>query len=162
MTTLTEPARAMVRVRELAAHPVAVSFAAGLVLHLLWWLLLANSGGDIAAQDAWAEFARAHPGSAYNLSWYGGMHTASYSLISPFVMAALGVRNLLHAGSYIPTIQLVFELPSYRRKVRGASTGAYAMNDWSGGDRGDIGLGSHAGRGETIVRRKIVGIILTT
>lgn len=95
MTTLTEPARAMVRVRELAAHPVAVSFAAGLVLHLLWWLLLANSGGDIAAQDAWAEFARAHPGSAYNLSWYGGMHTASYSLISPFVMAALGVRTTM-------------------------------------------------------------------
>jgi hypothetical protein len=92
MTTLTQPART-VRLR--AAHPVAASFAAGLVLHLLWWLVLANSGGDIAAQDAWAEFARAHPGSAYNLSWYGGMHAASYSLISPFVMAALGVRTTM-------------------------------------------------------------------
>jgi hypothetical protein len=94
-TTLTQPASPTVQVRGLAAHPVAASFVAGLVLHLLWWLVLANSGGDIAAQDAWAEFARAHPGSAYNLSWYGGMHSASYSLISPFVMAAIGVRTTM-------------------------------------------------------------------
>jgi len=67
---------------------------AAAALHVIW-ALLANDGGDIAAQDAWAEFARAHPGSAYNLSWYGGMHTASYSLISPFVMAAIGVRTTM-------------------------------------------------------------------
>nr|WP_236243106.1 MFS transporter [Streptomyces sp. CC228A] len=62
---------------------------------MLWFLLLANSGGDLAAQDAWARFAADHPGSAYNLSWYGGMHTASYSLLSPYVMAVLGVRTTM-------------------------------------------------------------------
>jgi hypothetical protein len=93
MTALLEPTRREVDVR--VVHPVATSFAVGLLLHLVWLLLLANSGGDIAAQDAWAEFARLHPGTAYNLSWYGGMHAASYSLISPFVMAALGVRTTM-------------------------------------------------------------------
>ena len=70
------------------------------VLHLLWWWLLANSGGDIAAQDAWAEFARDHPGSAYNLAWYGGMHPVSYSILSPYLMALAGVRTtMIVAGS---------------------------------------------------------------
>lgn len=99
MTALAEPApdrtRGAAGLRAAVSHPVVTTLAVALVLHLLWWPLLANSGGDIAAQDAWAEFARTHPGSAYNLAWYGGIHTASYSLISPFVMAALGVRTTM-------------------------------------------------------------------
>lgn len=71
------------------------AFVLAAVLHLLWWWLLANSGGDIAAQDAWAEFARAHPGSAYTFAWYGGMHPVSYSVLSPYLMAALGVRTTM-------------------------------------------------------------------
>lgn len=65
------------------------------LLHLVWWRFLATSGGDIAAQDAWAEFAREYPGSAYNLSWYGGMHPVSYSVVSPYLMAVLGVRTTM-------------------------------------------------------------------
>ncbi|MFF3331120.1 hypothetical protein ACFYWX_16390 [Streptomyces sp. NPDC002888] len=65
-----------------------------LPLYAIWWLFLATGGGDLAAQEAWAGFASRHGGSAYNLFWYGGMHTANYSLISPYLMAALGVRTV--------------------------------------------------------------------
>ncbi|WP_406478338.1 hypothetical protein [Streptomyces sp. NBC_01615] len=63
-----------------------------LPLYAVWWAFLATGGGDLAAQEAWAGFASRNGGSAYNLFWYGGMHTANYSLISPYLMAALGVR----------------------------------------------------------------------
>ncbi|EST39478.1 hypothetical protein N566_01740, partial [Streptomycetaceae bacterium MP113-05] len=52
-------------------------------------------GGDLAAQDAWAEFVGRHPLSAYNLAWYGGMHPVSYSVLSPYLMAVVGVRPTL-------------------------------------------------------------------
>jgi hypothetical protein len=71
-----------------------------LVLHLLWLRFLGGTGGDLPAQDAWTSFAVAHPESAYNLSWYGGMHPASYSLISPYLMGVVGVRAaMLVAGT---------------------------------------------------------------
>ncbi|MFF5482867.1 hypothetical protein ACFY5C_36940 [Streptomyces sp. NPDC012935] len=63
-------------------------------LYAIWALFLATGGGDLAAQDAWTGFATQHGGSAYNLFWYGGTHTANYSLISPYLMAALGVRTV--------------------------------------------------------------------
>ena len=83
-----------------AAAPVLGAMLLAGVLHLLWWRFLANAGGDIAAQDAWAEFARAHPDSAYNFAWYGGMHPVSYSVLSPYFMAVLGVRpTMVLAGT---------------------------------------------------------------
>ena len=82
-------------VARLSAHPVLAALLTAAVLHLLWWWLLANSGGDIAAQDAWAEFARDHPGSAYNLAWYGGMPPVSYRILSPYLMALAGVRTTM-------------------------------------------------------------------
>nr|WP_237499889.1 hypothetical protein [Streptomyces sp. SID8379] len=63
-----------------------------LPLYAVWAGLLATGGGDLAAQQAWARFAADHGASAYNLFWYGGMHTANYSLISPYLMAGIGVR----------------------------------------------------------------------
>ncbi|WP_101392567.1 hypothetical protein [Streptomyces sp. TLI_146] len=65
-----------------------------LPLYAVWALFLATGGGDLAAQLAWAGFASRHPGSAYNLSWYGGAHTANYSLLTPWLMAAFGVRTV--------------------------------------------------------------------
>ncbi|MET8246170.1 MFS transporter [Streptomyces sp. NPDC005202] len=76
-------------------HPaLSVTGVAG-VLHIIWFFTFANSGGDLAAQDAWAEFVGRHPDSAYNLAWYGGMHPVSYSVVSPYLMSVLGVRTTM-------------------------------------------------------------------
>ena len=84
------PLRGFLR-RHLVLSVTALSGA----LHLIWFFAFANSGGDLAAQDAWAEFVGRHPDSAYNLAWYGGMHPVSYSVISPYLMSVLGVRTTM-------------------------------------------------------------------
>ncbi|WP_245997674.1 MFS transporter [Streptomyces armeniacus] len=76
-------------------YPVWAAMLLASVLHILWLWLIASGGGDLAAQDAWAEFVGRHPDSAYNLAWYGGMHPVSYSVISPYLMAVFGVRPML-------------------------------------------------------------------
>ncbi|MEW1723167.1 hypothetical protein [Streptomyces sp. NPDC093109] len=68
--------------------------AAAVPLYALWAAFLATGGGDLAAQFAWAGFMARHPGSAYNLSWYGGTHTVNYSVLAPPLMALLGVRTV--------------------------------------------------------------------
>lgn len=69
-----------------------------LPLYAVWAAFLATGGGDLAAQEAWARFASEHGASAYGLFWYGGMHTANYSLISPYLMAAVGVKTVTVAS----------------------------------------------------------------
>ncbi|MFF5440764.1 MFS transporter [Streptomyces achromogenes] len=81
--------------RRLLRHPVLSVTALAGVLHIIWFFTFANSGGDLAAQDAWAEFVGRHPDSAYNLAWYGGMHPVSYSVVSPYLMSVLGVRTTM-------------------------------------------------------------------
>ena len=57
-------------------------------LHLL---LRPRTGTDIAAQIARASFADAHPLTPVDLSWYAGVHPYGYSLLSPYVMNAVGI-----------------------------------------------------------------------
>ncbi|KPI14438.1 hypothetical protein OK074_8643 [Actinobacteria bacterium OK074] len=80
-------------------------------LYALWAWFLATGGGDLAAQDAWAAFASRYGDSAYNLFWYGGTHTANYSVISPYLMAAFGVRTVTVASgvaaSWLTAVLLV-------------------------------------------------------
>jgi hypothetical protein len=78
-----------------SGHPVVTATAVAAVAHIVWFFFFANSGGDLAAQDAWAEFVGRHPASAYNLAWYGGMHPVSYSVVSPYLMSVLGVRTTM-------------------------------------------------------------------
>ncbi|WP_433231426.1 MFS transporter [Actinomadura formosensis] len=80
--------------RKRVRHPVVAATAAAAVLHLVWALFLANEGGDLAAQAAWTDFAWNHPGAAYSFAWYGGMHPASYSVMSPHLMALFGIRTV--------------------------------------------------------------------
>jgi hypothetical protein len=85
--------RPLVAPRRRWDRPAVVAGLVAGVLSLAWALWLARDGGDLAAQYAWTAFVRNHPGSAYNLSWYGGIHPASYSVISPYLMALIGVRT---------------------------------------------------------------------
>lgn len=65
-----------------------------LPLYLVWGAYLATGGGDLAAQLVWADIGGRHLGRPYIFSWYGGMHMANYSVISPMLMSLIGVRAL--------------------------------------------------------------------
>ncbi|MFI6131996.1 hypothetical protein [Micromonospora sp. NPDC051141] len=70
---------------------VAVSAASALVLAVLL-LVLPATGSDLSAQVARAGFFAAHGPALVDLRWYGGVHPWGYSLVSPPLMALLGVR----------------------------------------------------------------------
>ncbi|MFI5756137.1 MFS transporter [Streptomyces sp. NPDC051569] len=125
-------------------HPVLFTTVVAAVAHVLWFLFFANSGGDLAAQDAWAEFVGRHPDSAYNLAWYGGMHPVSYSVVSPYLMSVLGVRTtmmLAGTASAALTALILVRVRAVRNPVACALAGvfAYLCNALSG--RVTFGLG---------------------
>jgi hypothetical protein len=111
-------------------HPVAsVTVLAGL-LHVVWFFTFANSGGDLAAQDAWAEFVGRHPDSAYNLAWYGGMHPVSYSVVSPYLMSVLGVRTTLMIAGTISAgllMMILIRSRAIRKPLAPALAGVFAL-----------------------------------
>lgn len=125
-------------------HPVLLTTAVAAAVHLLWFFFFANSGGDIAAQDAWAEFVGRHPGTAYNLAWYGGVHPVSYSVVSPYLMSVLGVRSTMMIAGTVSsalTALILVRVPAVRNPLACALAGAFAYlcNALSG--RVTFGLG---------------------
>lgn len=100
-----------------------------LPLYAVWYLCLATGGGDLAAQEAWAQFVSQHGGSAYNLFWYGGMHTANYSLISPYLMAAIGVRTVTVVSGLVASwlAAVLVERAGVRRPVGPALLASLAL-----------------------------------
>ena len=132
------------RWRRLLGHPVTLATIAAAVTHILWFFFFANSGGDIAAQDAWAEFVGRHPGTAYNLAWYGGMHPVSYSVVSPYLMSVLGVRTtmmIVGTVSAALTALILVRVRAVRNPLACSLAGvfAYLCNALSG--RVTFGLG---------------------
>ncbi|KIF69417.1 membrane protein [Streptomyces sp. AcH 505] len=128
----------------LRRHPVLLTALVAAVVHLVWFFFLANSGGDIAAQDAWAEFVGRHPDSAYNLAWYGGMHPVSYSVVSPYLMSVLGVRTTMMVVGTVSaalTALILVRVPAVRNPVWCSFAGVFAFlcNALSG--RVTFGLG---------------------
>ncbi|WP_171166857.1 MFS transporter [Streptomyces sp. I05A-00742] len=122
--------RGLPRARALLTGTVPITVFVAAVLHVVWRLVFANSGGDLAAQDAWAEFALQHPDSAYNLAWYGGMHPVSYSAISPYLMAQLGVRpTMMIAGTVASGLiaLLVVRSRAVKRPLWPSLYGAFAL-----------------------------------
>ncbi|MFE3518207.1 MFS transporter [Streptomyces sp. NPDC059166] len=125
-------------------HPVLLTAAVAATVHLIWFFFFANSGGDIAAQDAWSEFVGRHPGTAYNLAWYGGMHPVSYSVVSPYLMSLLGVRTTMMIAGTVSsalTALILVRVPAVRNPLACAFAGvfAYLCNALSG--RVTFGLG---------------------
>ncbi|MFC4150619.1 hypothetical protein ACFO0M_30570 [Micromonospora mangrovi] len=70
---------------------VALAAGSALLAGLLL-LLLPPLGSDLSAQVARAGFFAAHGAAPVDLRWYGGVHPWGYSLVSPPLMALLGVR----------------------------------------------------------------------
>ncbi|HZX37794.1 MAG TPA: MFS transporter [Streptomyces sp.] len=128
----------------LSRHPVLLATALAALTHLIWFFFLATSGGDIAAQDAWAEFVGRHPDSAYNLAWYGGMHPVSYSVVSPYLMSLLGVRSTMMVAGTVSaalTALILVRVRAVRNPVACSLAGVFAFlcNALSG--RVTFGLG---------------------
>lgn len=136
----------LLTVRErLLRHPVLWITALAGVLHVVWFFTFANSGGDLAAQDAWAEFVGRHPDSAYNLAWYGGMHPVSYSVVSPYLMSVLGVRTTMMIAGTVSAGLLTLVLlrsRSVRNPLWAALAGVFALLCNAASGRVTFGLGT--------------------
>ncbi|WP_369178726.1 MFS transporter [Streptomyces mutabilis] len=142
---------AFLAVRErMLRHPVlSVTVLAG-VLHVAWFFTFANSGGDLAAQDAWAEFVGRHPDSAYNLAWYGGMHPVSYSVVSPYLMSVLGVRTtMMIAGTLSAGLLTMILIRSrvVRNPLWASLAGLFGLMGNAASGRVTFGLGMMFGLG---------------
>ncbi|MBC9727557.1 MFS transporter [Streptomyces sp. TRM68367] len=155
---VTRARAAFLALRErMLRHPALSVMGVAGTLHIVWFFTFANSGGDLAAQDAWAEFVGRHPDSAYNLAWYGGMHPVSYSVVSPYLMSVLGVRTtMMIAGTVsagLLTMILIRSLPHSRLRSSGgtpvvrnplwaALAGVYAFLCNAASGRVTFGLGT--------------------
>ena len=105
-----------------AAGFIAVLFAGA-------YLLAPPMGRDYSAQLAHAQLAELHWPELLDLSWYGGYDPLGYSVLSPPVMAFLGVR-LTTALAYVVTVVLLAALlqkSGVARPVAGAITGAVGL-----------------------------------
>ncbi|ANJ08048.1 MFS transporter [Streptomyces parvulus] len=131
-------------------HPVlSVTVLAG-ILHVVWFFTFANSGGDLAAQDAWSEFVGRHPDSAYNLAWYGGMHPVSYSVVSPYLMSVLGVRTtMMIAGTLSAGLltMILIRSRAVRNPLWASLAGLFGLLGNAASGRVTFGLGMMFGLG---------------
>ena len=62
------------------------------VLFAIAYLLAPPMGRDLSAQLAHAQLAESHWPELLDLRWFGGFNPLGYSVLSPPVMALLGVR----------------------------------------------------------------------
>ena len=86
-------------------------------------------GRDFSAQLAHAQLAESHWPELLDLRWYGGFDPLGYSVLSPPVMALLGVR-LTTALAYVASVVLFAALlknTGVPRPVAGAIAGAVCL-----------------------------------
>ena len=105
-----------------AAGCIAVLLAAA-------YLLAPPMGRDFSAQLAHAQLAESHWPELLDLRWYSGFNPLGYSVLSPPVMALLGVR-LTTALAYLVSVALFAALlngTAVPRPVAGAIIGAVCL-----------------------------------
>jgi hypothetical protein len=109
--------------------PAIVTAGAIAVLVAAAYLLAAPMGRDLTAQMAHAELAQQHWPVVLDLRWYGGFDPLGYSVLSPLVMALLGVR-VTTALAYVACVVLFAALlkrTAVARPVAAAITGAVCL-----------------------------------
>jgi hypothetical protein len=127
--------------------PVAVAAACALVFALLVEAAPVV-GGDLVAQEYWASWASAIR-TPVDLGWYGGVPVVSYSLLSPWAGALLGLPLAGIAGTVLGAASataLLGRLGPGRSRwaVAGvASAATWAADEWTG--RTTFGLGAALG-----------------
>jgi hypothetical protein len=124
MTTVRPPATqtglAIARVRATDGLPTLVG--AGFAVA---YLLAPPMGADLSAQLAWAELAEQHWPALLDLRWYGGINPLGYSLLTPPLMALVGVR-LATAAGYLAGVVLVAALLQRTHVRRPVAAGVIA------------------------------------
>ncbi|HEX3206181.1 MAG TPA: hypothetical protein VHQ68_08070 [Propionibacteriaceae bacterium] len=106
----------------LAAGSIAVMFAVA-------YLVAPPMGRDFSAQLAHAQLAESHWPELLDLRWYSGFNPLGYSVLSPPVMAIVGVR-LTTALAYVASVVLFAALlkrTAVLRPVAGAIVGAVCL-----------------------------------
>ena len=99
------------------------------VLFAVAYLVAPPMGRDFSAQLAHAELAESHWPELLDLRWYSGFNPLGYSVLSPPVMALLGVP-LTTALAYVATVLFFAALlknAGVARPVAGAITGAVCL-----------------------------------
>ncbi|MEU9024918.1 MFS transporter [Actinomadura sp. NPDC048394] len=124
-------------------NPVVAATVAAAVMHLIWALYLATEGGDLAAQAAWTDFAWKHPTAAYSFAWYGGMHPASYSVLSPYLMALFGIRTVAVVAGTVSAGLTAHLLRRFKARMAlpAALWAAFALSCNTASGRVTFGLG---------------------
>ncbi|GAA2146131.1 MFS transporter [Actinomadura napierensis] len=124
-------------------NPIVAATVAAAVMHLVWALYLAAEGGDLAAQAAWTDFAWKHPTAAYSFAWYGGMHPASYSVLSPYLMALFGIRTVAVVAGTVSAALTAHLLVRFKAPMAlpAALWAAFALSCNTASGRVTFGLG---------------------
>ena len=76
--------------------------------------------GDLAVQTTWAQLVHRVGVVPYFAGWYGGVHVGGYSLVTPPVMAAVGVRTLGVVATLATALLAALLLRSARHPRLGA------------------------------------------
>src|SRR5690348_1771718 len=93
------------------------------------YLLAPPLGTDLSAQVARAQFVERYGLTAVDLGWYGGTAQYGYSLVSPPVMALLGVRVTGAIALVVSSVALaaLFTRTGARRPVLGGVIGTFCI-----------------------------------